>query len=112
MEEISMPWVILGIAILFEVSGTTMMKQSHSFTRLVPSLLMFLFYGIGFALMTVALKRIDISVAYAIWSGVGTALIATIGFLWFREPVTPAKVVAIGLIITGVVLLNLKHGFH
>ena len=50
-----MHWVILAVAIIFEVSGTTMMKQSHSFTRLVPSLLMFLFYGIGFALMTVVL---------------------------------------------------------
>ena len=107
-----MHWFILAIAILFEVSGTTMMKESHSFTRLTPSLLMFIFYGIGFALMTVALRRIDISVAYAIWSGVGTALIASIGFIWFREPVTPAKIVAIALIIIGVVLLNLKHGFH
>jgi small multidrug resistance pump len=107
-----MHWFILAVAIVFEVSGTTMMKQSHSFTRLVPSLLMFFFYGIGFALMTIALRRIDISVAYAIWSGVGTALIASIGFLWFREPVTPAKVLAICLIIAGVALLNLKNGIH
>lgn len=68
-------------AILFEVSGTTCMKLSYGFTRRVPTILMFVFYGLGFVPLNLALRRIDISVAYAIWSGVGTAVITTIGIL-------------------------------
>jgi small multidrug resistance pump len=56
--------------------------------------------------MTVAVKKIDISVSYAIWSGVGTALIALIGFGWFKEPVTALKVLSISMIVVGVVGLN------
>jgi small multidrug resistance pump len=107
-----MHWVYLALAIGFEVAGTICVKLSAGFTRLTPSLLMWLFYGICFGFMAMALKKVDVSVAYAVWSGVGTALIATVGVLYFREPVTILKVVGIVAIIAGVIALNVSGGTH
>ena len=106
-----MHWLYLALAILLEVAGTTSMKLSEGFTRLVPTVLLVVFYALSFSLMTLALKRIDVGVAYAIWSGIGTALIAGIGIVWFQEPATAVKMVSLGLIIAGVVGLNLS-GAH
>jgi small multidrug resistance pump len=99
-------WLCLAGAIVLEIAGTTSMKLSHGFTRTLPSVLIFVFYALSFALMTVAVKRIDMSVSYAIWSGVGTATIALIGVLGFRESLTLAQVGSIVLIIAGVVGLR------
>ena len=107
-----MTWLYLGFAILLEVAGTTCMKLSEGFTKLMPSILLFVFYTLSFGMLTLALKRIDVSVAYAVWSGVGTALIATIGVLWFKEPMTALKLISLALIIVGVVGLNLGGGAH
>jgi len=101
-------WIYLLIAILTEVVGTTLMKVSQGLTRLIPSVLMFVLYGISFVFMALALKKIEVSVAYAIWSGLGTAVIAAIGIIWFQESFNIAKVVGTLLVIAGVVLLNLK----
>lgn len=101
-------WFILAGAIVLEVAGTTSMKLSQGFTRLGPSVLIFVFYGLSFVALTLVLKKIDVGVAYAIWAGVGTALIAVIGFAYFHEPVTAVKVASIALIIVGVVGLNLS----
>jgi small multidrug resistance pump len=90
-----------------EVIGTTNMKLSEGFTKTLPSILMFVFYVFSFAFLTLALKKIDLSLTYAIWSGVGTALIATIGFLYFKEPVTAIKIGSIALIVIGVIGLML-----
>jgi small multidrug resistance pump len=102
-------WIYLLIAILTEVVGTTMMKVSQGLTRLIPSILMFVLYGVSFVFMALALKKIEVSTAYAIWSGVGTAMIAAIGIIWFRESFNFPKMLGIVLIIGGVVLLNLKN---
>ena len=99
-------WLALAGAIVLEIAGTTSMKLSAGFTRTLPSILLFVFYGLSFSLMTIAVKRIDMSVSYAIWSGIGTALIAVIGIGWFKEPITLLKAVSIGLIIVGVLGLN------
>jgi len=107
-----MTWIYLALAILLEVAGTTCMKLSEGFTKLVPSILLFVLYTLSFGMLTLALKRIDVSVAYAVWSGVGTALIATIGVLWFKEPMTALKLISLALIIIGVVGLNLGGGTH
>jgi small multidrug resistance pump len=100
-------WIFLVLAILFEVAGTTSMKLSEGFSRLIPSILLFVFYAASFVSVTFALEKIDVSVAYAVWSGVGTALISIIGIFFFRETVTVLKIVSIILIIIGVVGLNL-----
>ena len=105
-------WLFLAGAIALEVSGTTCMKLSEGFEKLVPSILIFVFYALSFSALTIALKTIDVSIVYAIWSGIGTALIATIGILYFKESVTLLKFVSIGLIIIGVVGLNLTGMKH
>jgi small multidrug resistance pump len=107
-----MSWVFLVLAIVFEVMGTTSMKLSQGFTQLFPSVLMFLSYGLSLSALTMALKTIDVSVAYAVWSGLGTALITSVGVLWMREPLTALKVVSIVLIIIGVIGLNSDGNVH
>ena len=107
-----MSWLYLVWAIVLEVSGTTSMKLSQGFTKLLPSVLTFVFYGLSLSALTLALKNIDVSVAYAVWSGLGTAMIASIGVLWLKEPLTTLKVVSLTLIIIGVIGLNLSGGVH
>ena len=102
-----MGWLLLFVAIGFEVAGTTCMKLSEGFSKLVPSVLIFVFYGISFAVFAMALKKsINLSAAYAIWCGIGISLIAAIGILYFKEPVTVLKMASIALIIAGVVGLS------
>ena len=101
-------WFMLMMAIVFEVTGTTAMKLSDGFTRPLPSILLILFYFLSLAALTLALKRIEVSIAYAVWAGMGTVLVAVIGILWFREPVSLLKVGSILLIVTGVVGLHLS----
>ncbi|MBC8552937.1 MAG: multidrug efflux SMR transporter [Candidatus Brocadiales bacterium] len=105
-------WLYLTGAIFLEIAGTTSMKLSEGFTRTVPSIFIFVFYVLSFAALTMALKKIEVSVAYAIWAGVGTALIAVIGVVHFREPMTLIKVVSVSLIIIGVVGLNINGIKH
>ena len=105
-------WFYLAGAIALEAAGTTSMKLSGGFTNLVPSILIFLFYAASFVALTFALKGIDVSLAYAIWSGIGTVVIATIGFLYFQEPATALKIVSIGIIVVGVAGLKLSGVNH
>ncbi len=103
-----MHWWYLTAAIVFEVIGTTSMKLSKGFTNIPFSVLMFACYGVAFAFNTLALKKLDISVTYAIWCGVGTAIIAFIGMTYFKEPVSVQKVASIALIVVGVIGLALS----
>ncbi|MBD2360921.1 MULTISPECIES: DMT family transporter [unclassified Anabaena] len=99
-------WVYLLAAILFEVLGTTCMKLSEGFKNIIPSILIFVFYGFGFTFSTLSLEKIDVGVAYAIWSGLGTMLIASIGIIWFQESMSLVKFLSIGLIVIGVIGIN------
>ncbi|MCY8467172.1 DMT family transporter [Bacillus atrophaeus] len=104
-----MHWIYLCLAILFEVAGTVSMKFSVGFSKLLPSMLLVCFYGGSLFFLTLTLKSIEVSVAYAVWSGMGIVLISMIGFLYFNEQMSVIKMVSIGLIIVGVVSLNLTH---
>ena len=104
-----MSWIFLISAICMEVCGTTCMKLSDGFTKLLPSVLIFVFYALSFTLMTFAVRKLDLSLTYAIWSGVGTFLIAIVGLFWFKEPFSTLKVVSMLLVIAGVVGLNLGN---
>ncbi|WP_261304902.1 DMT family transporter [Paenibacillus andongensis] len=104
----NMNWTFLLLAILFETVGTTAMKMSSGFTRLGPAIVMGICYILCFTLLTLALKQLDVSLAYAIWSGVGTALITIIGIWWFNESVSTLKVISIVLIILGVIGLHIS----
>jgi small multidrug resistance pump len=105
-------WILLATAIVLEVAGTTSMKLSDGLSRLIPSVLVFVFYAASFVAFSIALKRIEVSVAYAIWAGIGTAAIAVIGILYFSESVTALKLFSIVLIVAGVVGLNLGDLRH
>ncbi len=107
-----MQWIYLVIAILLEVAGTTCMKLSDGFAKPLFGVLLFVFYFSSFAVLTLALKKIDVSLAYAIWAGAGTALIAAIGMFYFNEPVSLYKIFGVLLIIGGVITLNLSGGSH
>ena len=98
-------WLFLLIAILSEVAGTICMKLSMGLSKLVPIIAMVILYGVSFGALS--LKTIDVSVSYAIWSGLGTAVIAVAGYFIFGEPLGGLKVASICLIIAGVVGLNL-----
>jgi small multidrug resistance pump len=100
-------WLYLALGIVFEVLGTVCMKYAEGFSKLWPSILVFLFYGLSLALLVLVLEKFEVSIAYAIWASAGTALIATIGIIFFKEPVSVAKVVSILLIIAGIIGLEL-----
>ncbi|NPC91839.1 multidrug efflux SMR transporter [Bacillus sp. WMMC1349] len=101
-----MQWLYLFLAILFETAGTISMKLSNGFSKLFPSILLLVFYVASLIFLTLTLKTMDISIAYAVWSGMGIVFISIIGFLYFNESISLLKVVAITLIIAGVVMLN------
>jgi small multidrug resistance pump len=101
-------YYLLLLAIAFEICGTTCMKLSQGFSKLIPSILIFVFYAASFSVFTLALKRIDVSIAYAIWAGLGTALIAVIGIFWFKEPINALKIISLIVIVAGVIGLNLS----
>ena len=103
-----MHWWYLSAAIFFEVIGTTAMKLSKGFSNIGFAVLMFSCYGVAFVFNTLALRKLDLSVTYAIWCGVGTALVAVIGMTYFREDVSTLKVVSIILIVVGVVGLAMS----
>ncbi|MEU5399285.1 multidrug efflux SMR transporter [Streptomyces sp. NPDC005963] len=102
-----MGYALLAAAIVAEVAGTTAMKFSEGFTRLWPSILTVLGYLLAFSLLAQTLKTLSVGTAYAIWAGVGTAAIAAIGMIFLGETVSAAKFLGIGLVIAGVMVLNL-----
>ncbi|MDR7247043.1 DMT family transporter [Priestia megaterium] len=102
-----MHWIYLCLAILFEVAGTTTMKLSDGFTKVVPSVLLIVFYICSLCFLTLTLKSLEVSIAYAIWSGMGIIVITLIGFMYFNESISLLKIIAIALIIIGVVTLNM-----
>jgi small multidrug resistance pump len=100
------PWLALSIAILSEVIATSALKAADGFTRPVPSAIVILGYGTAFFFLSLALKSIPVGVAYAIWSGVGVALIALIAWVLYGQTLDAPGIVGILLIVAGVVVLN------
>ena len=103
----SIYWLYLLLGIIFEVLGTVAMKLADGFSKLWPSVLVFVFYGACLVFLTLVFKKLEIGVTYAIWAGVGTALTAVIGFIWFNEPASFVKIASILLIIVGILGLEL-----
>ncbi|WP_390919429.1 DMT family transporter [Neorhizobium turbinariae] len=99
-------YVSLGTAIALEVIGTTFLQQSQQFTRLVPTMLMALCYGAAFYLLSIALRVMPMGIVYAIWSGLGIVLISGVGLVVFRQKLDLAAMIGLGLIIAGVVVVN------
>jgi small multidrug resistance pump len=104
---VTQAWWVLALAILLELGGTTCMRLSEGFSRLTPSVLIFVFYAGAFSLNVMVIRVLGLSVTYAVWSGVGTLATALVGYLWFQEPATAMKVASAGLIILGVVGMHM-----
>ncbi len=101
-----MAYTLLFIAILAEVIGTSALKMSQGFTKIGPSLLVVVGYGFAFYFLALVLKSIPVGIAYAIWAGVGIALITIIGVVFFKQALDAPAVAGIALIISGVIVIN------
>lgn len=106
IPTVAQAWALLALAIVFEVVGTTCMKLADGFSNWTPAVVMFACYAAAFACNTLVVRTLDLSMTYAVWSGVGTVLTAAVGILWFKEPATAMKLVCIGLIVIGVIGLH------
>ena len=102
-----MSWVILFFAIVFEVAGTLTLKFTEGMTRLWPTVLMFAFYLVSLFGLSTAVSKIPVGTAYAVWSGVGTLMVAVLGVVWLKEQVTVLRSVSMLLIVIGVAGLYL-----
>jgi len=102
----ALPYLYLTFAIAFEVVGTSALKASESFTRLLPSLVCVSAYAVSFLLLALSLRTIPVGIAYAMWAGLGIVLIAAIGWLWFKEPLDLPAFIGLSLIVGGVVVVN------
>ena len=105
-------WFVLIAAIASEVGGTTCLKLSEGFSRPLPVIGVVVLYTLSFVFLAWVLKTIDLGVAYAIWAGLGTALVASVCFVAFGEPISAVRLLSIGLIILGVVGLQLSGAVH
>ncbi|SDI20396.1 DMT family transporter [Aliiruegeria lutimaris] len=97
-------------AIIAEVIGTSALQASQQFTRLGPSIVVVLGYGVAFYLLAFALKSLPVGVAYAVWSGLGIVLISLVGLVVFGQKLDLPAIIGIGLIIAGVAILQLFSG--
>jgi len=102
-----MHWLYLTIAIVSEVIATSALKAADGFTRWVPSLIVVAGYASAFYFLSLTLRTLPLGVAYAVWSGVGVALIAVLGWALYDQSLDLAACIGIGLIVAGVLVLNL-----
>ena len=103
-----MQWLVLFLAIIGEVIGTSALKASDGFTKIVPSIIVVAGYAVAFFFLSLTLKdNINIGVVYAIWSGVGVSLISVIGYLYYKQSLDIPALLGIALIIIGVMIINL-----
>ncbi|WP_444921485.1 DMT family transporter [Microbulbifer sp. CnH-101-G] len=100
-------WVYLSMAIVAEVVGTSFLKNSDGFSKIIPSIIVVISYGIAFYLLSISLRTIPVGVAYAVWSGVGVALITLVGFVFFGQRLDWGAALGIALIVLGVIVINL-----
>lgn len=105
-------WLAMALAIVAEVIGTSCLKACQGFTQPWPSVGAVLAYALTFYSLSVALKSIPLGVAYAVWSGAGTLLLALIGWLVFRQRPDTATLIGMGLIIGGVMVIHLGSAAH
>ena len=101
-----MPYLYLAIAIVSEVIATSALKASAEFTKLFPSLIVVIGYGISFYFMALVLRTIPVGITYAVWSGVGIVLVAIVGALLYNQTPDIPAIIGMGCIILGVVVIN------
>ncbi len=101
-------WLFLGIAIVAEVTATSALKASEGFSRLWPSAVVVLGYGVAFYFLSLTLRTVPVGVAYAIWSGLGVVLVALLSWWLFGQKLDLAALLGMGLIVAGVLVVNLS----
>jgi len=97
----------LLLAVFFETIGTTALQSSQQFTKLVPSVIVIVAYGLAFYLLALTLKHMPVGIMYAIWSGCGIVLIALIGWIVFRQTLDLPAILGMALILAGIVIIQL-----
>jgi small multidrug resistance pump len=102
-----MAYLYLAIAIISEVIGTSALKASNEFTRLIPSIIVIIGYSAAFYFMTLTLRTIPLGITYAIWSGLGIVLVTITGIFLYRQIPDTAAVIGMGLIVAGVIVIHL-----
>lgn len=107
-------WLTLVLAILAEVIATSALKASDGFSQWLPGMVVIAGYGVAFFCLSLTLRQLPLGIAYAVWSGAGTALIALIGVVIYKQRLDLPAMLGIGLIVAGVLVLNLfsKSGAH
>ncbi|MGY5703943.1 DMT family transporter [Vibrio antiquarius] len=101
------PMLALSIAIVCEVIATSYIPKTEQFTKMMPSTVVLIGYGIAFFLLSVTVKTMPVGVVYAIWSGAGIVLVATVGYFIYGQRLDLPALVGIGFILTGVMIVNL-----
>ncbi len=101
-----MNWVWLAIAIVAEVIATSALKAADGFSKLTPSIIVVLGYGIAFYCLALTLRSIPVGIVYAIWSGIGIVLISLVGYFVYRQQLDMPAIIGLSLIVAGVVVIN------
>ncbi|MHC0044850.1 DMT family transporter [Vibrio campbellii] len=101
------PLVALSIAIVCEVIATSSIPKTEQFTKMMPSTVVIIGYGIAFFLLSVTVKSMPVGIVYAIWSGAGIVLVAAVGYFLYGQKLDLAALIGIGFILTGVMIVNL-----
>ena len=107
-----MAWILLSIAIAAEILGTLSLKASDGLSKLWPSLGVLIGYALAFSLMAISLKKLDVGITYAIWSGVGIIGAAIGGVIFFDQQLSRMTIMGMAIIIVGVVVMNLGGASH
>lgn len=102
------PWLALAASVAAEVAGTVALRYADGLTRLVPTVLVVTCYAGAIWLMALSVRHLEVGLTYAVWAGAGTALTALLGIVWFGESVGTLRLIGLGLIVAGVVVLNLS----
>lgn len=107
MSPLVTAYSLLALAVALEVVGTSLLAQTQQFTRLLPTLGMVTCYLLAFYILTHILKVLPVGITYALWSGFGIIFISAVGYFWLRQSLDLAAIIGIGLIVAGVVVINL-----
>ncbi|CAB5722415.1 Quaternary ammonium compound-resistance protein sugE [Delftia tsuruhatensis] len=110
MNPQTFSWLLIAASIAAEVAGTVAMRYSDGLTRPLPSLVTGISYLFAIWSMSLAVRHLEVGLAYAVWAGTGTALIALAGMLWLGESTAPTRIIALLLIVLGVLLLKAHSG--
>jgi small multidrug resistance pump len=102
-----MNYAYLFAAIICEVIATSALKAAEGFTRLWPSVVVVVGYGLAFYCLSLTLRTIPVGIAYALWSGIGIVLIAAVGWVFYRQPLDWPAILGMALILTGILVINL-----